>query len=71
MCKSIRYIIICQKKIKKPNKNNRKSFIRGVCWDNNRNLWIASIYLNGTLKFLGRFKNFNDAVEARKKAEAL
>lgn len=62
---------IARKKIKKPNKNNRKSFIRGVCWDNNRNLWIASIYLNGTLKFLGRFKNFNDAVEARKKAEAL
>lgn len=33
----------------------------GVSWDNQRNKWKSTIYINGKLKFLGRFNNEKDA----------
>jgi len=34
---------------------------KGVCWDKERNKWIAKIYLNGKHLFLGRFTTEKEA----------
>lgn len=45
------------------NKKHLKSSSKytGVCWDKQRSKWMASIYINGKLKYLGRFNNEYDA----------
>ena len=45
------------------------SGITGVSWHNLSQKWRARIMVNGKEIYLGLFTNFNDAVEARKKAE--
>lgn len=55
-------------------KNQRKhvtntSGVTGVYWDKAYAKWMAAIRLNGKRKNLGRFDNFDEAVEARKNAE--
>lgn len=52
----------------KPTKAN-KSGVVGVNWDKSRNKWQASIRFHGHKYNLGRFTNFEDAVEARRAAE--
>lgn len=49
-------------------KKNNKSGFTGVTWDKDRNKWFASICVNGKSIGLGRYKNKNDAVKARRKA---
>ena len=49
--------------------SNNTSGVKGVCWDKSRNLWEAYIKINQRKKHLGRFINFQDAVNARKQAE--
>lgn len=49
--------------------SNNTSGAKGVCWDKSRNLWEAYIKINQHKKHLGRFANFQDAVNARKQAE--
>lgn len=51
-----------------PTKAN-KSGIVGVNYDKSRGKWQAGIRFKGHKYNLGRFDNFEDAVEARKKAE--
>ena len=41
----------------------------GVLWDKTRQRWRAQIVSHGKCYNLGRFKNYEDAVAARKKAE--
>lgn len=53
---------------KEPTKANRSGVV-GVNWDQSRGLWQASIRFRGHKYNLGRFARFEDAVEARKKAE--
>ena len=48
---------------------NNKSGVVGVCWDKNNNCWLAQIGFNGQKIKLGRFKNKEDAIKARKEAE--
>ena len=43
---------------------------KGVTWDKNEQVWRARISKNGKRYFLGRFKEFEEAVKARKEAEA-
>lgn len=43
----------------------------GVSWSKSRNKWVASINVKGKTKFLGRFNELSDAVNARKEAEKL
>lgn len=43
--------------------------IKGVCWDKTRKRWKAYIGLKGKILSLGSYKNFDDAVKARKEAE--
>lgn len=46
-------------------KNNK----RGVYYDKSSKTYIANIYQNGKRKILGKFKNIDDAILARKQAE--
>jgi hypothetical protein len=46
---------------------DNRSGERGVCWDSSRKLWSARVQVNGVTLNLGRFKNFKDAVEVRRK----
>lgn len=41
----------------------------GVSWHKKKNAWIAQISLNGKLKYLGIYKDLEDAIKARKEAE--
>lgn len=49
--------------------NNTSGFI-GVTWDKSRSKWSANIIVDKKHKTLGRFKNKNDAINARLEAEA-
>ena len=44
---------------KKPSHNT--SGYKGVCWDKNRNKWMAYITINNKFKSLGRFNEIEDA----------
>lgn len=48
--------------------HNQTGF-RGVSWHKRKNAWISQIGLDGKLKYLGIFKDFNDAIKARLDAE--
>jgi hypothetical protein len=47
---------------------NNKSGIKGVCWDNSREKWMASICINRKSKTLGYFQNIDEAEEIVKVA---
>ena len=49
--------------------NNNTSGCTGVHFEKDRKIWRAYITLNGQRKYLGRFKNKQDAINARKNAE--
>ena len=49
--------------------SNNTSGIKGVYYVKSRNKWNASIGFRGKTIHLGQFKNKEDAIEARKKAE--
>jgi hypothetical protein len=44
---------------KRPSHNT--SGYKGVCWDKNRNKWMAHITINQKFKSLGRYNNIDDA----------
>lgn len=56
--------------------NNRKLYTnnysgyKGIHWDKFRCKWYVRIYMNEQSYFMGRYTNFNDAVEAREKVES-
>lgn len=63
---------ICTKMENNQNKSisdKNKSGVRGVSYCNTYKKWIAQIGVKNKVKNLGYFKNFEDAVKARKKAE--
>jgi len=41
---------------------------KGVAWDKSRNKWIVNIRYDGRSKHIGRFDNFDDAVNAVRRA---
>lgn len=51
-------------------RRNNKSGVKGVHWDAQRGRWFASITIEGKSKALGRFDDLDDAVAARRAAEA-
>ena len=53
----------------KKRMSNNTSGVTGVCWDKGTSKWLATISYNCKRIKLGRFNNFNDAVDARKVAE--
>lgn len=53
---------------KKIQKNN-KTGCTGVTWHKRDQIWESYISIDNERIYLGRFKNFNDAVNSRKQAE--
>lgn len=51
-------------------RSNNKSGISGVGWDKSRNKWYAKIKVDYKTIHLGRHNSFEEAVQARKLAEA-
>jgi hypothetical protein len=47
------------------NKKNNTSGIKGVSWDKRGKQWEVKIWINKKGKYLGYYKNFDDAVCAR------
>ena len=50
-------------------RSNNTSGVTGVTWHKYEEKWIVRITVNGVRHLLGRYKNFEDAVNARKEAE--
>lgn len=49
--------------------DNNTSGQAGVCWHKSREVWCASISVEGKKKYLGEFKDINKAIQVRKEAE--
>jgi len=56
--------------INRDKQTNNTSGVRGVGWNKNSGKWVAYIKHKGKHKHLGLFEVFEQAVEARKVAEA-
>lgn len=54
---------------KRVRKNNTRG-VTGVEWKADQGVWRASIHFKGRRKYLGCYHRFEDAVRARKEAEA-
>lgn len=48
---------------------NNTSGCTGVYWDTEKSRWMAYIYVDNRRKYLGRYKDKEDAIRARKEAE--
>ena len=55
---------------KNPVRSNNSSGVTGVEWRKRDRRWRASICFKGQRQYLGMFERFDDAVAARKNAEA-
>lgn len=53
---------------RKVSKNNTSGHV-GVTWNQKSKKWQANIVVDGEFKYLGLYKDLNDAIEARKQAE--
>jgi hypothetical protein len=62
-----RWATLTQQMINRGNFKNNTSGVKGVIRGNNK--WRAYIHINGHKTMLGTFTTFEEAVEARKKAE--
>lgn len=51
--------------IERKTRINNTSGVTGVSYDKKRNLWVASIIINGKYNFLGRFKDITYAIISR------
>jgi hypothetical protein len=51
------------------NRINNTSGVKGVYWNKRDNKWRAQICINGEVKYLGIYKNFDNAVKTRYQAE--
>ena len=63
---------VCSRSVNLRNaamKSNNTSGITGVHWSKAADKWVASIYTDGSTKFLGLYEHKLDAANARKKAE--
>ena len=50
-------------------RDNNTSGVTGVFWDKRTSAWCAACYVDGKSKHLGRFRDWFDAVCARKSAD--
>lgn len=50
-------------------RSDNTSGVTGVTWDKKEKRWVARITVNGKRKYLGRYKNFQKAINIRKEAE--
>lgn len=55
-----------QNKCNTGRRSDNKTGAKGVYWSNRRRRWVAGIALYGAYKHLGVFREFEEAVEARR-----
>ena len=67
--KNLRDVTHLENSRNKPKREDNASGVMGIIWDKSRERWMAYIGLEGKFKNLGRFKNKDDAIKARKDAE--
>lgn len=65
----LRVVTGTQNNMNRRKQSNNTSSITGVYWDKAKQRWCAEIMINRKNIYIGVYKNFNDAVIARKKAE--
>jgi hypothetical protein len=69
---NLRWATIQENNMNSKLRSDNASKYKGVSFDKQRNKYMACISINGKNKYLGRFENIEDAVNARvKKAEEL
>ena len=68
---NLRIVTKRENSINSKTQSNNTSGVKGVAFDKSRNKWIVQIMIDKKSKNLGRFDNFEDAVQARKDAEKL
>ena len=66
---NLRSVTPSQNSRNKAIRSNNTSGYQGVSWDKKKEFWKAYITIGGKRVHLGSFKNFDDAVSARKAAE--
>ena len=66
---NLRVVNSSQNGMNKPMYSNNTSGRTGVYWNKSRNRWKVIIQVNKKSKYIGMYKNFEDAVKARKEAE--
>jgi hypothetical protein len=49
-------------------RRDNTSGVKGVSWDGHHKSWAATIRISGKSRRIGRFKNFDDAVQSRQAA---
>lgn len=67
---NLRVATVSQNAMNQGMRKTNTSGFKGVSWDKRRSKWVAQIKANKKGKHLGYFSNIEDAVEARRKAEA-
>lgn len=65
----LRIVTNAQNSMNRVKQPNNTSGVTGVYWDSNKQRWCAEIIINQKKIYLGVYSNFDDAVNARKKAE--
>jgi hypothetical protein len=68
---NLRVCTYCENNMNTTVRKDNKSGTTGVFWENQSGKWKAEISYNKKRKHLGLFDKFEDAVNARKKAEVM
>lgn len=66
---NLRIVTRCQNNMNMSKRSDNTSGVTGVIWYKTKNKWRAEIIVNKKHISLGYYKNFEDAVKARKEAE--
>lgn len=66
---NLRQVTHSQNKMNRPKPGNNKSGIKGVCFDNTRKKWLATLLIRGKVKIVKRFDSKIDAINYRKQLE--
>lgn len=67
---NLRIVTTAQNQMNSVVSDRNRSGVKGVNWDNNEQRWRVRISVSGKRLSLGSYKNFDDAVQCRKSAEA-
>jgi tyrosyl-tRNA synthetase len=67
--RNLRIVTSVENQMNKSLQKNNTSGVTGVSWHSRDNIWEVHIRYKGKQIYLGRYKDFNEAVKARKEAE--
>jgi hypothetical protein len=67
---NLRDVGVLENQKNRSRNSNNTSGVTGVSWCQTRQDWVVSIHASGKVCAVGRFKDFDAAIAARKQAEA-